>query len=453
MMKYEHSILLVDDEASILKALVRLLRKTPYTVLTAPSGQEALELISETEKPFSLIISDQRMPEMTGAEFLGKSKDMLPYAIRFLLTGYSEIDSIVEAINKGQIHRFIHKPWNDNDLLLTIEQGIQQYELVLENKRLMAVAQKQNAQLMHISKSLDAKVKKRTDELNEKTRELEESFFHIIRSFSALADSFSPDDAGHGRRVSALASQIARHMGIKGENLRNTEIAALLHDIGKIGLPRNLSAPFLKSMTQEEKNIYRKHSSDGYNILKFIPRLETASFYIKHHHENFDGSGFPEGLKEESIPLASRIIAVADAYDKIACSPESNKNPILIEYERTNVESMPDHIDHSKTAQQAAIYYLKQNIFSAFDPDIIKILLEVLKTYGLTFKNEKELTLKKLEDGMVLTRPLYTERGRFLLPYDTILTSSIIEKLKSLHEEDLIQEPIYILSTHDKSKK
>lgn len=444
-MKYEHSILLVDDESSILKSLVRLLRKTEHTVHTASGGQEALELIKAAEKPFSVIVSDQRMPGMTGAEFLARSLEYLPNAIRFLLTGYSEIDSIVDAINKGQIHRFIQKPWNDNDLILTLEQGIRQYELVLENKRLLAVTQKQNSQLFQISKILDAKVKKRTEELNEKTKELEESFFSIIRSFSAITDSFTPEDAGHGRRVSALCNEIGKKIKLPEEELKDLEIAALLHDIGKIGLPKTPAAPYMENMSANEKSNYKRHSKEGHNILRFIPKLERASLFIKHHHENYDGSGFPDGLPEEEIPLCSRIIAVADAYDRISARTDTNDNPFVKEYARATGRTS-EHIEQSELAHMAAIYYLKQNAFSLFDPNIIKAFLEILKTYGFNFQNERALSVDQLEAGMILTRPLYSEKGRFLLPYNTTLSISVIEKLKSIHEGDPIQEPVYAAS-------
>ena len=133
--KYEHSILLVDDEISITKALKRLFRKDGYKILIASSGKEGLETLKNAAGPVSLIISDQQMPEMDGAQFLEKAKDIFPDAIRFLLTGYSDMDAIIDAVNKGEIHRYLTKPWNDDDLLLQIRQSLKQYELTLENRR------------------------------------------------------------------------------------------------------------------------------------------------------------------------------------------------------------------------------------------------------------------------------------------------------------------------------
>ena len=135
-LKNKHTILLVDDEVSITKSLQRLLKKEGYLVLTALSGQEGLDILQNSKESVSLIISDQRMPNMTGIQFLGKAIKILPNAVRFLLTGYTDIEIIFKAIDSGKIHRYITKPWNDNELLREIHQSLQQYELFSENKAL-----------------------------------------------------------------------------------------------------------------------------------------------------------------------------------------------------------------------------------------------------------------------------------------------------------------------------
>ena len=122
---YEHFILLVDDEQSITRSLQRLFRKEKYQILTASSGQEGLTMLSGFDKPVSLIISDQRMPGMTGAQFLEKARILAPDAIRFLLTGYSDVKDILDAVNKGEIHRYLTKPWNDDDLLLQVRSALE----------------------------------------------------------------------------------------------------------------------------------------------------------------------------------------------------------------------------------------------------------------------------------------------------------------------------------------
>ena len=132
----QHTLLLVDDESAITRALRRLFRKAGYHILTAQSGYEGLEKLRQCEIPVSLIISDQRMPEMSGTQFLEKAKKLNPEAIRYLLTGYSDMETVIEALNKGEIHRYLTKPWNDEDLLLYVRQSLDHFDLIRANKKL-----------------------------------------------------------------------------------------------------------------------------------------------------------------------------------------------------------------------------------------------------------------------------------------------------------------------------
>lgn len=141
-LKHKHTILLVDDEVSITKSLQRVLRKEGYIVITACNGQEGLDILHNSKEVVSLIISDQRMPGMAGIQFLKKTIKILPNAVRFLLTGYTDIEVILDALNKGEIHQYLAKPWNDNDLLMEVHQGLQQYELLSEKRSLKGLVDK-----------------------------------------------------------------------------------------------------------------------------------------------------------------------------------------------------------------------------------------------------------------------------------------------------------------------
>jgi len=238
-LKYKHKILIIDDEPGILKAVKRILRKLPCEVETTDSPEKGLEILKKEKPPFSLIISDQRMPEMKGAVFLEKAKAISPFAVRFLITGYTDMDALVDAINKGGIHRFIAKPWEDKDLIKIIIEGLKQYELVLENKRLLAIVARQNKELGDINRKLEEKVKERTIEISEKNakliksnRDLTESLFNTIRSIDSLVHTVNPELSEHGRRVSSLSIQLGIAMDFSQEQLRTLEIASLLHDIG-----------------------------------------------------------------------------------------------------------------------------------------------------------------------------------------------------------------------------
>lgn len=172
-LQHKHRLLLVDDEVNVIQTLKRVLHKENYDIHTASSGKEGLRILSESNTPFSLIISDQQMPHMKGTEFLEQAKQIFPDTIRVLLTGYSDMDALIDAVNKGKIHKYVQKPWIPDDMVFQIRQLLVQYEIILKNKQLQALTEKQNAELKELNRRLDEKVQKRTLELrisNEKLR-------------------------------------------------------------------------------------------------------------------------------------------------------------------------------------------------------------------------------------------------------------------------------------------
>lgn len=171
MNDYKHTVLCVDDEENILHSLKRLLRKESYRVLTASGGADGLKILKEND--VHMVVSDQRMPEMSGTEFLAKVKEKYPDIIRIVLTGYTEVDSITASINKGHIYKFILKPWNDQNLKLEIKQGLEQYALVQSNKRLHKEVLQRNEELKSINDNLEVLVEGRTMELEIQNQALE----------------------------------------------------------------------------------------------------------------------------------------------------------------------------------------------------------------------------------------------------------------------------------------
>ncbi|MBW1676801.1 MAG: response regulator [Deltaproteobacteria bacterium] len=171
MNEHQHTVLCVDDEENILHSLKRLLRKEGYRLLTAISGAEGLKLFEENE--VHLVISDQRMPQMSGTEFLSVVKDRYPDAIRVVLTGYTDVDAITESINKGHVYKFFLKPWNDQSLKLEIKQALDQYDLIQANKMLDQKVVQKNEELKKINENLEMLVQERTKELEIQNQALE----------------------------------------------------------------------------------------------------------------------------------------------------------------------------------------------------------------------------------------------------------------------------------------
>lgn len=320
-----YKIMIVDDEPANLRLLERLFRKN-YQTITAGSGAEALRLLEQHE--VALIITDQRMPGMTGIELLKRTAIMRPHLVRIILTGYTDVTALVEAINCGQVYKYITKPWNNDDLRLTVSRALEHYdtnksrhELALTNHRLVSRMQEMTRGFVRaITDALEAK-----DE-------------HIV---------------GHARRVRGYATAIGRRMELNSETLEQLSLAAFLHDIGKIGTPDSiLLKPEL--LTPEEFAQVRLHPMRGSRMLTGLGDLENVAEAVLHHHEHYDGTGYPKHLSGEQIPLLSRIILVADAYDAM-----------------TSPRPFRDAFSHEE-----AIAILEKSAGQQFDPHIVQIFCQ-----------------------------------------------------------------------------
>ncbi len=440
------SILLVDDEAAILKALQRLFRRSGYRILAANSGREGLEVLEAEKASVALIISDQRMPEMNGAQFLERAKMIVPDAIRFLLTGYSELEALADSINKGEIHRYITKPWEDGELLTLARQAVDQFQLKKENQRLTELTRKQNEELSEFNKKLEQKVLERTQALREKQKELEASLYNSVRSFASLLNVNASTLGKHGRRVSIISRKIAEQMKLPEESITQIEIAALLHDIGKLGLSPSLIDGTPKTWTEEERRQYDNHPVQGQHVVQFINKLGLVGMMIRGHHERYDGQGFPDGLMEAKIPLGARIIAIADTYDRIVNFRQDAD--FLIQNYLSSLRGTQDLPGEQELLQKAAIHDLKQQAFTHYDPDLVKILLTILDRKPdqkkLAVETEQLVAIGELKAGMVLSRALYSLKGHFLLSKNVKLQPEHIPKIKALYEMRLVEEKIAV---------
>ena len=310
----DHCVLFIDDEANILKALQRLLRNEPCRVLTASRGAEALEML-ERERP-QVVVSDQRMPEISGVDLLQAVRQRHPDVVRILLTGYTEMNVAVEAINRGEIFRLVTKPWNDEELKATLRQAFDTYDLKGEIRRLNQVTREQNLKLQELNRDLEFTVQERTKQLFDKHQELRIAYIQTIKALAEAVDAKDTYTRGHSERVGVYASKVARELGLPKDQIERVYIAGVLHDLGKIGVR---DAVILKpdKLTDEEYAEIKLHPVIGARILQQVEFLADVVPCVRHHHEWFDGSarGYPERLAGDRIPLPSRIILVADTVE------------------------------------------------------------------------------------------------------------------------------------------
>lgn len=456
-LQFEHSVLLVDDEQSIIRSLQRLFRKEKYQILTASSGQEGLNVLSGFGNPVSLIISDQRMPGMTGAQFLENARILAPDATRFLLTGHSDVKDIIDAVNKGEIHRYLTKPWNDDDLLLQVRGALEAYELKIENRRLNALTAQQNEALTELNQDLERKIRDRTLEILMKSQALEEAnaslergFIDTIRLLSSLVETLNPKLGSYLNFVAQLAKQIGQKLGLDKQEQEQIEIAGLLHDIGLLGLPKSMLEKNREDMGEAELKLFDQHPIIGQICLQPVEKLDAVGAIIFSHHENYDGSGFPDGLMGEQIPLGARIIRVVADYTGFIRRWPKN----IIEIRQQAVK----HLGHSAKnivsddTQILIQEIVKQILFRQarhqYDPDVVNKLVQILD--GDQEKNERpeeksiSISLWFLKPGMKLTRELRVRDGRLLLARGSVLNTETISAIQKLAKTILINERLEI---------
>jgi putative nucleotidyltransferase with HDIG domain len=323
------TILLVDDEENILKAVQRLLMDEDFDIETATSGEDALEKL-QTLINVGLIVSDQRMPGMNGAEFLGRSQEYAPHAQRILLTGYSDINATIEAINRGGAGRYLSKPWDDDELIGAIRDAVELYRQGVAKHRLNEIISRHKEEMEEWNKNLKKRLLQTTATIREQSQAIndldEKPPAEILnRTFDNFFEVMGDRSAVHARTVSILVTDVASKMGLDAETVATFRLAALLHDAGKFGTLSHSLQKNLEKMSESEASNYRQHTTRGEEMFSKVEELTEILPLIRSHHEAFDGSGFPDGLRGDSIPLGARLIAIADNLEKSARSVGQNR--------------------------------------------------------------------------------------------------------------------------------
>ena len=281
-------VLLVDDDEDLLKSCRRHLSED-FDIDTALGGQEGLGLII-SNGPYAVIISDFKMPEMNGVEFLSRVKEITPDSIRMMLTGNADLKTSIEAVNEGNIFRFLMKPCPMDTLKKAVSTGIKQYMLVEGEKEIMK-------QLY--------------------TKRIFNALKETVQVLAMTLEAKDPYTAGHQKKVAKLASDIAREMGLSEEKIEGIHFAGLIHDIGKVYIPSEiLNRP--GRLSDLEFELIKTHAQVGYDIIKSVQFPWPIAEAIFQHHERMDGSGYPSGFSGKDIIMEARILAVADTIEAMA---------------------------------------------------------------------------------------------------------------------------------------
>jgi putative nucleotidyltransferase with HDIG domain len=414
------TLLFVDDEQNILSSLKRLFRPLGYTIHTANGGAEGLSVLEK--EAVDIVVSDMRMPEMDGAQFLEQVAARWPNTVRILLTGYADIGSTVAAINKGGIWKYVSKPWDDNDLKQSVHIALERKRLVDENRRLEQLTQKQNEELRELNSGLEAKVAARTGEIQQMMDQLDlthetlkKSYTQSVKVFASLIEMREQMGRGHARRVADVAQRIAARLGLSEAEMQDVMYAALLHDIGKMGLPDKVLAKPFQELSPTERMDVVKHPAIGQGVLMALEPLQEAARFIRAHHEQFDGKGFPDGLAGDKIPLGARILAVANDYDALQTGTL---------------------IARRVTPKEALDFIVKQR-GKRYDPKVVDALAAGTSAEPLTEAPRAQgfkTASKDLRPGMTLTADLAMKDGVLLLSRGYLLDEQLIAKIQNLEQ-------------------
>lgn len=414
-----HHILVVDDEEVVLVSLRDTLSREGYQVTTAPNAVEALARLKECA--YSVVITDQQMPMLTGLEFLSQVKEMQPDASRILITAVLNLATVIDAINKGEIYRFIVKPWLREELLVTVKNAVQRYELISKNQMLQVATLAMNRKLAGLNKELEQRLAQEAEQKKELERlnsALTHNLQHSVELCLRTMQTFYPTLGSQARRVYELCRAMGAGLDLPADQRQTLEISAWLHDIGLVGVPRQIikrweEAP--ESLTQAERHLVEQHPILGQELADFVDHLRNIGTVIRAHHERFDGAGYPDEIAGNEIPWLARLLAVAVAYAE------------------------------SRLDTAATLEMIKEGRGTRFDPEAVRVFVKCLPQATVPAR-QREIKLSELKPGMVLARGIYTANGLLLIPDGQRLTETFINKLNHHNRVSPIAQSLLVYS-------
>lgn len=411
------ALLIVDDEPFVLSALKETLEREHYHVVAVSSPLKALAILAERD--FAAIISDHRMPEMMGLDFLIESKKIRPHCSRILITAVLSLPTLVDSINKGEIFRFVAKPWLREELTATVRNAIQRYELITHNTALRAETLRLNEQLTVANADLQAKVadlEQQRQQLDVLNRELATSYEHSLELCRRILTTFDPVLGGQVKTLTEICNRMAETDHFNEDERRTLRSASLLCDLGLIGIPRELFRAFRshpERLTDRERALLRNHPVFSQTLATFVDSRPALGETIRAHHERYDGRGFPDGLAGNNIPWTARCLAVA-----------------------------VDFIE-SGLPKQAALDAILAGSGQAYDPEAVRLFLKVTQIARLP-RQVREIMLEELEPGMVLASGIYSPHGLLLIGEGQELGLATIAKIRSHNQITPIQQRLLV---------
>jgi len=402
-------ILVVDDNAITSQLFHKILIKEGHGVTLADNGIKGWELFQE--KPFKLVITDWMMPGMDGIELCKRirAKKLSYYAYIIMQSSKDDLADSSEGFAAG-VDDYIVKPFEASEVKVRINTGIR---------------------IINLEQRL---IKKREDLLKEH-KKLKESYMDTVRLMSTFAEMINPLIGSYLKQVGTFSRKLASDFGLDEKEVNRIEIAGLFHDVGLLGLPDLVLSKDEIHMDKTEHALFMQHPVITALIFETVQRLAKSSKMIAGHHENFDGTGFPDGLKESQIPLGARIIAVVSDYFKIVHSWGGSPEEIR----KRSVENFGDEIKYAFAVdepgpllEEIAKKALEIGCNRKYDPIVVEKMIKRLALKEEQAEGKKWLSIGDLKPGMVLEEALCLKGGERLLSDGIILSTESVELIKKL---------------------
>ncbi|MBI4657442.1 MAG: response regulator [Verrucomicrobia bacterium] len=420
-------ILIVDDETMVRSVLKDQLQPEGYHITEADSASMAMDILQREN--FAVVLVDHEMPGMTGLDFLAKVKETNPLITRLLLSSGLSLSALAEAIKSDVIYRFVTKPWLREEVLVTLRNAITHNRLITENQAL----HERNVHLnLKISKLVEAEQAATAEPSTTSAErgagaETESAWGYgtegeaglvspaaaappgvdlAIQSFTKMLYTFHPNLGNTSQRAVALCQTLGEVLELPGDQLKSLLWAAALHDISLVSIDRGIVRRWLRGpekCTDEELVVIKRHSELSQKMLEEFDFLKESGEIIRSHHENWDGTGYPDGLKAEMIPPLARLLCVVVAF----CSRHS-----------ASIQAMSEIEAGIDTGQ--------------FDPDAVTAVSKAVPITKMP-RGEREILLIELKPGMVLARDIFNANNFLLLPKGRELSDASINKLLSIN--------------------
>ncbi len=368
-------VLAVDDEPAAAKLLSLILAPPAFCCTTARTAEEAM--VALQREPFDAVISDLQMPGLSGMELLTEVRHHHPHVAFLVTTGVDDVDVGVKAMRSGA-DDYLVKPLRESAVVASLENALQKRRLQRE--------------LENYRQHLEEMVAERTQQLQAALKQIEQSYEDTLQALGAAIDLRDNETAGHSQRVCRYSLEIARALGWQEKELGSLARGAYLHDIGKLGVPDGI---LLKPgpLTAEERKLMQRHSQIGFDLIKDIPFLADAAEIVLMHHERFDGSGYPRGLKGEEILLSARVFAISDTLDAI-----TSDRP----YQRAS-------------SFESALETIRRLSGTAFDPQVVNVFLKIPESIWPTIaRNQRQIA--GLSSELRRSSPTLLRLGLGLIP-------------------------------------